>query len=78
MTVKELKELIADLPDDLLVTYKYDSGHDYPTFERGYIRDAKDITFGENWPERLPYYDDQGYRREAFKVFVLDEEIDYR
>lgn len=37
MTALDLKKMIASLPDDLPIRYKYDSGFSYPLLNYGYI-----------------------------------------
>lgn len=37
MTVKELRTILAGLPDDMLVRYVYDTGYGYPTFAQALI-----------------------------------------
>ena len=76
MTAKELRELIKELPDEMLITYEYDSGYSYPTFNSGKIRHVgrDDINPHQpNWPDGQPYTGDKGYCVGGYDVFVLNE-----
>ncbi len=51
MTIRELKELIEDLPDDMEVRYNYDTGHAYPPLGMGSVQNPAD-----NWYLHKPAF----------------------
>ncbi len=59
MTIAELKKRIEDLPDDMRVHYKYDSGYSYPELVDGYVcripdSDMQDGVFMLDESPRVP------------------------
>lgn len=64
MTVKELRELIKDFPDDMPVVYNYDTGHSFPELRYAYRMATETVRFDDRGVET---------RRFMIRTLVLDE-----